>query len=134
MRALEQKVLDVSELAQVREKLGRSGKTVAQCHGCFDVVHPGHIRYLKFAKELADADIDNTPLFFAASRTEARFQPKTVKNFVKNFRKILTTLPRRRTRNARRRKDAGLKVTTAPLPGSGRRKVRSRRFARRTCL
>jgi hypothetical protein len=65
------------------------------------------------------ADIDNTPLFFAASRTEARFQPKTVKNFVKNFRKILTTLPRRRTRNARRRKDAGLKVTSAPCPGRG---------------
>jgi hypothetical protein len=32
-------------------------------------------------------DIANTPLFFAASRTEARIGPEAVKNFVKNFRR-----------------------------------------------
>lgn len=30
------------------------GKTIVQCHGCFDIVHPGHIRHLKFAKEQGD--------------------------------------------------------------------------------
>lgn len=30
------------------------GLTVAQCHGCFDLVHPGHIRHLKEAAEQAD--------------------------------------------------------------------------------
>src|SRR6476620_4670329 len=28
----------------------RGGKTVVHCHGCFDIVHPGHIHYLQFAK------------------------------------------------------------------------------------
>ncbi|GJQ26337.1 MAG: bifunctional protein HldE [Phycisphaerae bacterium] len=27
---------------------------VVQCHGCFDIVHPGHIRYLQFARSLGD--------------------------------------------------------------------------------
>lgn len=28
--------------------------TFVQCHGCFDIVHPGHIRYLQFAKAQGD--------------------------------------------------------------------------------
>lgn len=27
---------------------------IVQCHGCFDIVHPGHIRYLQFAKSQGD--------------------------------------------------------------------------------
>lgn len=27
---------------------------VVQCHGCFDIVHPGHIRYLQYARSLGD--------------------------------------------------------------------------------
>ena len=27
---------------------------MVQCHGCFDIVHPGHIRYLRFARSLGD--------------------------------------------------------------------------------
>jgi len=54
MRALDQKILDLDALGKVRAQLGERGKTVVHCHGCFDVVHPGHIRYLKFAKDLGD--------------------------------------------------------------------------------
>jgi rfaE bifunctional protein kinase chain/domain/rfaE bifunctional protein nucleotidyltransferase chain/domain len=32
----------------------RKGKTVVMCHGCFDIVHPGHIRHLTFAKSKGD--------------------------------------------------------------------------------
>ncbi len=32
----------------------QSVKTVVQCHGCFDIVHPGHIRYLEFARTQGD--------------------------------------------------------------------------------
>jgi len=28
--------------------------TVVHCHGCFDIVHPGHIRYLQFARRQGD--------------------------------------------------------------------------------
>ena len=31
-----------------------SNKKVVQCHGCFDIIHPGHIRYLEQAKSLGD--------------------------------------------------------------------------------
>src|SRR6266568_4076955 len=30
------------------------GKTVIMCHGTFDLVHPGHIRHLMYAKDKAD--------------------------------------------------------------------------------
>src|SRR6202158_6251648 len=29
-------------------------KTVIMCHGTFDIVHPGHLRHLTYAKEIAD--------------------------------------------------------------------------------
>lgn len=31
-----------------------AGRTVVHCHGCFDIVHPGHIRHLQFARSLGD--------------------------------------------------------------------------------
>src|SRR5690606_4404366 len=31
-----------------------AGKTVVHCHGCFDIVHPGHVRYLRYAGQLGD--------------------------------------------------------------------------------
>jgi rfaE bifunctional protein kinase chain/domain/rfaE bifunctional protein nucleotidyltransferase chain/domain len=34
--------------------LAESGQKVVQCHGCFDIVHPGHIRYLEFASQQGD--------------------------------------------------------------------------------
>ena len=49
------KILTLPELVEVREKLRAEGKSVVQCHGCFDIVHPGHIRYLAFAREQGDA-------------------------------------------------------------------------------
>ncbi len=49
------KILEVDDLAEVRERLRDEGETVVQCHGCFDIVHPGHIRYLQFARDQGDA-------------------------------------------------------------------------------
>ncbi len=40
----------LEELAAVRAE----GRTVAHCHGCFDIVHPGHVRHLEFASRQAD--------------------------------------------------------------------------------
>jgi rfaE bifunctional protein kinase chain/domain/rfaE bifunctional protein nucleotidyltransferase chain/domain len=48
------KIYSVDELAELREELRDEGETVVQCHGCFDIVHPGHIRYLQFAADQGD--------------------------------------------------------------------------------
>jgi rfaE bifunctional protein kinase chain/domain/rfaE bifunctional protein nucleotidyltransferase chain/domain len=41
---------------QIREVIGTRprGKKVIMCHGTFDVVHPGHVRHLLYAKTKAD--------------------------------------------------------------------------------
>lgn len=50
----ERKIVSAQTLG---EQLGRQrggGRKVVQCHGCFDIVHPGHVRYLQFARQLGD--------------------------------------------------------------------------------
>jgi rfaE bifunctional protein kinase chain/domain/rfaE bifunctional protein nucleotidyltransferase chain/domain len=34
--------------------VARGKKKVSMCHGCFDLIHPGHIRYFDFSKRNAD--------------------------------------------------------------------------------
>jgi len=53
-QALHRKILDRDSLAQTLRELRAAGKTVVQCHGCFDIVHPGHVRYLQFARQLGN--------------------------------------------------------------------------------
>ncbi len=48
------KIVDLQSLCNHREIARRSGKTVVHCHGCFDIVHPGHVRYLQFARQQGD--------------------------------------------------------------------------------
>ncbi|MCC5786788.1 MAG: adenylyltransferase/cytidyltransferase family protein [Phycisphaerales bacterium] len=48
------KILDRAELLRLRERLKGEGRTLVQCHGCFDLVHPGHIRHLRFARAQGD--------------------------------------------------------------------------------
>jgi rfaE bifunctional protein kinase chain/domain/rfaE bifunctional protein nucleotidyltransferase chain/domain len=50
----EDKIVPVEKLVEIRQELAAKGAVVVQCHGCFDIVHPGHIRYLKFAREQGD--------------------------------------------------------------------------------
>lgn len=38
----------------IRPELKKEGKTIALCHGVFDLVHPGHVIHLQQARELAD--------------------------------------------------------------------------------
>lgn len=49
----ERKIIQGAELA-ARLDPQRRGRSVVQCHGCFDIVHPGHVRYLQFARRLGD--------------------------------------------------------------------------------
>ncbi len=38
-----------------RRGLRERGQRLVQCHGCFDIVHPGHIRHLRWARAQGDA-------------------------------------------------------------------------------
>ena len=48
-------------------------KTVIMCHGMFDIVHPGHLRHLMYAKEKADLLIAS--LTADVHATKAAFRP-----------------------------------------------------------
>lgn len=48
------KVLTRAELLARRQAARAAGRRVVQCHGCFDIVHPGHVRHLRHAKTLGD--------------------------------------------------------------------------------
>ena len=48
-------VKTLEELVAAVQGLRGQGKTLVQCHGVFDLLHPGHIRHLQAAKRLGDA-------------------------------------------------------------------------------
>src|SRR3954469_18457803 len=48
------KICSLEQLLAFRDDARRAGKTVVHCHGCFDIVHPGHIQHLQYAKGLGD--------------------------------------------------------------------------------
>src|SRR5712671_3423088 len=48
------KVRTLDEVAQIAAQLRRSGKTVVQAHGTFDLLHLGHVRHLESARALGD--------------------------------------------------------------------------------
>ncbi len=49
-----EKILGLQELAQRSRQLRVEGKRVVLCHGTFDLMHTGHIRYLQRAKQEGD--------------------------------------------------------------------------------
>src|SRR3989344_518944 len=48
------KILELEELAKKIEVLKSEGKRIVLCHGCFDLMHPGHIKYFQAAKRMGD--------------------------------------------------------------------------------
>ncbi|MEQ9454789.1 MAG: PfkB family carbohydrate kinase [Phycisphaeraceae bacterium] len=51
---MRQKICSLAQLSERANTWRRDGLTIAHCHGCFDLVHPGHLRYLEFAATQAD--------------------------------------------------------------------------------
>ncbi len=50
----ERKICALDRLLALRAEARLAGKTVVHCHGCFDIVHPGHVHHLQFARSLGD--------------------------------------------------------------------------------
>ena len=47
-------ILDILELSSIVNTLKQDGKRIVFTNGCFDIIHVGHVRYLKEARELGD--------------------------------------------------------------------------------
>ena len=77
------KIFRLDELARRLEVSRQAGLKIVQCHGCFDLMHIGHIRHLQAARAMGDllvatvtADLyvakgDGRPAFAEALRAEA---------------------------------------------------------------
>lgn len=50
-----EKIKSLSELVDARRALAEAGRVVVFTNGCFDLLHPGHVRYLEKARSLGDA-------------------------------------------------------------------------------
>ena len=48
------KIISYEQASEVFAKLKSEGKRIVQCHGTFDLIHPGHIYHLEEAKALGD--------------------------------------------------------------------------------
>jgi len=46
--------VELSLLAESLQELKFTGKKIVYCHGCFDLMHPGHIKYFQSAKKMGD--------------------------------------------------------------------------------
>lgn len=80
--AVTPKILSKEQLLHARKVAKLHNETVVQCHGCFDIVHPGHVRHLRFAKQQGQRLLvsithdqgvnkgDNRPLFPEHLRAE----------------------------------------------------------------
>ena len=52
---MKKKVISVEELAQIAKAMRAAGKRLVVTNGCFDLLHLGHVRYLRAARTLGDA-------------------------------------------------------------------------------
>jgi len=48
------KIVKSSELREIVRRLQHEGTVVVFTNGCFDIIHAGHVRYLREAKSLGD--------------------------------------------------------------------------------
>lgn len=81
--SINQKIKTPEELAEIVSRLKREGKKVVQCHGVFELVHPGHIYHFEAAKKEGDVLIvsvtadefvnkgPNRPIFPSAIRAKS---------------------------------------------------------------
>ena len=55
MNKIASKIMTVAQARAWRDQLQASGKSLAFTNGCFDILHRGHVTYIQFARDQADA-------------------------------------------------------------------------------
>src|SRR3989338_2117378 len=48
------KIVQIEELSKLIQDLKTKRKKIVHCHGCFDLMHPGHIKHFQAAKKMGD--------------------------------------------------------------------------------
>lgn len=48
------KIVPLENLAEIAKELKMAGKSIVLCHGCFDLMHPGHIKYFQASKKMGN--------------------------------------------------------------------------------
>lgn len=48
------KIYDIKKLKEILRVLKSKGKRIVHCHGCFDLMHPGHIKHFQAAKRMGN--------------------------------------------------------------------------------
>ena len=48
------KIVSLNELSELCKNLKSKKKVIVHCHGCFDLMHPGHIKYFQASKNMGD--------------------------------------------------------------------------------
>ncbi len=77
---IKNKIVSVKELLEKLSGL-RKNKKVALCHGTFDIVHPGHIRHLTYAKLKSDILIASvTSDKYVTKKKEGAYVPDSLRS------------------------------------------------------
>lgn len=82
------KVLDRKELGKVCRRLKAEGRKIVFTNGCFDILHAGHVRYLKKARSLGDVLV----VGLNADRSVSRIKPGRPVNQEKSRAEVLAAL------------------------------------------
>lgn len=48
------KIIELERLERIIHDLKSKGKKIVLCHGCFDLMHPGHIKYFQASRKMGD--------------------------------------------------------------------------------
>jgi rfaE bifunctional protein nucleotidyltransferase chain/domain len=71
------RVLSRSDAAAFAQRLRDAGKTVVFTNGVFDLIHPGHVRYLREARSLGDVLIVGVNADESVRRNKGEGRPVT---------------------------------------------------------
>ena len=82
------KILDRKSVKKISAKLRAEGKKIVFTNGCFDILHAGHVRYLKQARKLGDALI----IGLNSDRSVSAIKPGRPVNSEKNRAEVLAAL------------------------------------------
>jgi rfaE bifunctional protein nucleotidyltransferase chain/domain len=82
------KILDRERVQKISAKLRAEGKKIVFTNGCFDILHAGHVRYLKQARKLGDILI----VGLNSDRSVSAIKPGRPVNSERNRAEVLSAL------------------------------------------